>query len=185
MTDIVITLERADPITLTLDQSGQSLTLESGADQIELVMGSGWRGLSAYAVALANGFEGTEEEWLASLAARAAANLQSTGTAATALGGHRAVRLAADGVRYADKDSSAAACVGITTGAVSLGAEVTFVTAGNMEEGSWTWSLGPVYLGADGLLTQTPPSSGVVLQVAYALSATVLNVAIRQPIQLI
>lgn len=42
-------------------------TLKQGAKDINASVGQVLRGYSAYEVAVQNGFEGTEEEWLASL----------------------------------------------------------------------------------------------------------------------
>ena len=68
---------------------------------------------------------------------------------------------------------------GVTTGAASEDATVTIMANGEMTEGSWSWSPGPVWLGTSGTLTQTPPSSGSVVRVGTALGATTLFVEPR------
>lgn len=118
---------------------------------------------------------------IASLTARANA-LVATGTAGEVLGGHRVVRFDSSGlVWYADKDSAALGphAVGITTGAVSLGAIATVTLTGKVVEGSWAWAAGPVWLGDDGQMTQTPPTTGVLVQIGLAINATTLQVAPR------
>lgn len=118
---------------------------------------------------------------IASLTARANA-LVATGVAGEALSGHRVVRFDSSGiVWYADKDSAGTAphAVGITTGAVSLGALATVTLCGKVVEGFWTWVAGPVWLGDDGQMTQTPPISGALVQVGVAINSTTLQVAPR------
>jgi hypothetical protein len=45
----------------------------------------------------------------------------------------------------------------------------------------WSWSVGPVYLGLGGLLTQTRPTSGYVVRIGYAISATSVFIAVSTP----
>jgi hypothetical protein len=108
-------------------------------------------------------------------------------TAATTLSGHRVVKALDNGqVNYADNTLADALTVcGITTGAVIGGAVATVQASGSLTEPSWTWVAGPVYLAANGNLTQSVPVSGVVLQVGVALSATELFIDIKTPIALI
>jgi hypothetical protein len=109
-----------------------------------------------------------------------AANNSIEVTAGEALGGDRAVFVStADGkAYYADK--SAAACrtlCGLTTGAAALGALVTVQTDGVVENIAWAWAgTDPVFLGATGLLSQTPPASGYVMQVGVPVGSTKLRI---------
>lgn len=111
-----------------------------------------------------------------------------TGTAGEILSGHRVVtRDAADGIVYASNDDSAflSAPLWLTTGAALVGAEVTVLVLGTFEEPTWSWTPGgPLYLGANGQLTQTPPTAagGAVFlaQVGVATSATTVFID-RQP----
>lgn len=60
----------ADDITIILEEATEALTLTLTEDAIDLTVSDaaqGVAGLSAYAVAVVNGYVGTEEEWLASL----------------------------------------------------------------------------------------------------------------------
>jgi hypothetical protein len=99
------------------------------------------------------------------------------------LGGNRAVL--ASGT-YADNSTLATALiVGVTTGAASSGAVATVQTSGEMTEVSWTWDISkPVYLGSAGLLTQTVPAAGVIVEIGKPTAATKLLIQIQPPIQL-
>lgn len=99
--------------------------------------------------------------------------------AAMPLGGQRAVTGA--GV-YADQ-ATIDGLLGITLEAATTGAAVRVRGAGTIDEPSWSWTPNvPIYVGASGVLTQTPPA-GIVRRVAFALSATRIVVDIFPPIQ--
>jgi hypothetical protein len=105
--------------------------------------------------------------------------------AAAALGGHRAVYAAGGGT--VDHASSANAAhlgkvVGITIGAATMGALAEVATSGEMTEPSFTFVPGPVYFNSSGVLTQTPPVTGFLQQVAVAVSATKIIVGLGMPI---
>lgn len=105
--------------------------------------------------------------------------------ASAALGGHRAVRMEAGDLVYADKDEVADAnlVLGVTQGASSAGAEATVQTWGLMEESSWTWTPDlPIFVSNAGVLTQTPPSTGFSLIIAVAVSATSIYLGVKMPI---
>jgi hypothetical protein len=98
-----------------------------------------------------------------------------------ALGGHRVVKgLASGNAAYASSDVSGdnALILGITEHAADADAEVSVRYQGDMEEGSWNWSPGPVFCGVNGVLTQTPPSTGFVCQVGVSDKPTRINVNI-------
>lgn len=102
------------------------------------------------------------------------------------IGGHRAVVLNSnEEAIYADYSNldHAFKVLGITTGAASAGADATIQPFGEIAEPSWNWALDqPVYLGANGQLTQTPPSSGFLLVVGFPISPTKLYVEIGESI---
>jgi hypothetical protein len=110
------------------------------------------------------------------------AELRRNGVAAVALSGHRVVMPQVNGqLNYASNDNVAhlAAPLWITTGAASPGSPVDVLITGLMVEPSWSWTPGPVYLGANGQLTQTPPAAPGALflaQVGTATSPTTLFV---------
>lgn len=100
-----------------------------------------------------------------------------TAPAGETLSGHRVVQLI-DGQAYycdADNPDHAGTAIGLTTGAALIGDEATIQTLGNLIEPSWSWTPGPVYLGSQGQLTQTP--AGMFLQqIGVALSTTSINI---------
>lgn len=104
---------------------------------------------------------------------------ERTVVASEALGGHRAVTV--DG-RHAES-ASANILAGITTSAVAVGGSVVVVSAGRISESSWSWAPdAPIFLGPAGTLTQTPPSSGLIRRVAWAITPTQINVDFMPPI---
>lgn len=98
--------------------------------------------------------------------------------AGAAISGHRALMvLPAGGVAHADPSLAGFEFVGISTGAAAAGAQVQVVESGVITEPSWAWTPAlPIYVAPSGNLTQTPPSSGTLQQVAVALSATAILV---------
>lgn len=103
------------------------------------------------------------------------AELKRSGIAAVTLSGHRVVTPQADGqLNYASNDNIAhlTAPLWITTGAVTPGSPVDVLMFGVMIEPSWSWTPGPVYLGANGVLTQTPPAAPGALFLAQVGTAT-------------
>lgn len=108
--------------------------------------------------------------------------------AGEAIGGHRCVVVGSDGkVYYASQQelTHMNKVLGITTGAVAMGANATIRAFGEMTEPSWNWTLDkPIFLGLNGLLTQTPPTTGFSLIIAFPTSATKIFVEIKDPILL-
>lgn len=95
--------------------------------------------------------------------------------ASTPLGGHRAVKIEGGSALYASNDEmSAPLVVGLTLGAVLAGDFAQILFHGEVDEPTWSWNPGPIFLGLEGQLTQTPPLSGHLIQVGTALSATTL-----------
>jgi hypothetical protein len=107
-----------------------------------------------------------------------------TKTAAEAVSGHRAVKAVGDQVAYASADvaGDAELVLGVTVGAAIAGAPATVQTVGEMVEGSWAWTVGPVFLGLNGLLTQTPPAAAFVRQIGVAVASDRLLIDLRPPI---
>lgn len=98
------------------------------------------------------------------------------------LSGHRAVAYdAGGGIVYAEPGDQVA---GVIPGAVMAGGTTNVLDGGILEEPSWTWTVGPVYLGAAGTLTQTEPTTGVWQMVGEAVSATRLAIQIGVAIDL-
>lgn len=103
-----------------------------------------------------------------------------------AIGGHRIVKITPTGCDYADSStiSDLGKVIGMTQSAFSMGELVTIFTQTTITEPSWNWTLGPVYLSTNGLLTQTAPTVGFLQQIGTALSPTELLLSFQQPIAL-
>lgn len=117
-----------------------------------------------------------------------ASNEQVAYVAAETLSGHLAVALNDDGeLIKADNTNSdhIGRVIGVTTQAISLGATGYVQTYGALTEPTWTWTMGtPVYLSTNGVLTQTPPSTGFSIRIGIPEDTTTLFVRIGEPIQL-
>jgi hypothetical protein len=102
------------------------------------------------------------------------------------LSGHRAVRaVAAGAVAYASSSApqDANLVLGITTGAAMNGTVAAVQVSGEMTEPSWNWVVSaPIFLGADGVLTQTPAVSGFSIVLAVAIKSDTIVIGIKQPI---
>ena len=114
----------------------------------------------------------------------------ATFTAAEDLGGHRLVVLDSSGqAAYADQTNlyHAGRVLGLTTGSAVSGAVATIQTFGEISESSWNWNpvLARVFLSTNGLLTQTPPTSGFLCVVGFPISATRLFIDVQPPVQLL
>lgn len=108
--------------------------------------------------------------------------------AGQALSGHRVVTFDSSGLAvYADNAtaSHAWASVGVTTAAAASGSVVEVAVTGEIIEPSWSWAPGlPVFVGANGALTQTAPqAAGVFCRViGAAKNATSLLVGAQIPV---
>lgn len=115
------------------------------------------------------------------------AGVSNTLVAQQPLGGHRIVIAAGlNGADHADATDPAhfGRVVGITTGAAAALAEVTVQSAGPIDEASWSWVPdADIWLGTNGLMTQTPPSSAAFVQrVGFALTPTRIWVDLSEPV---
>lgn len=84
----------------------------------------------------------------------------------------------------ADDESHAELVLGLTLTSSDQGASVAVMRAGAVDDLTWSWTPGQVWLGEDGNLTQTPPAAGVDLSVGTAVSATRLILNLQQPLYL-
>lgn len=107
-------------------------------------------------------------------------------TAGASLSGHRMVYLdSSELLQYAENTtpSHAERVLGMTTGAITSGASGPVLREGEITEPSWNWTIGsPIFLGVNGLLTQTRPtaSGSFVLQVAFPVTSTKVFIDIKQ-----
>lgn len=107
-----------------------------------------------------------------------------TAEAGANLSALRAIRVA-NGLAYVcdGTDSShAGRCIGINTGAALLGDDVTIQTAGLLTEPTWTLADGPVFVGANGTLTQSLVGLAFVHQIGIATSPTSIDINPQLPI---
>ncbi|SDJ61660.1 hypothetical protein [Pseudomonas indica] len=74
--------------------------------------------------------------------------------------------------------------LGITLTAADPGIPVNVQRTGVIEDNSWTWTPGPVWLGTNGDLTQIPPADGYDVLLGAAMSATRITLDLQPPIQL-
>ena len=108
--------------------------------------------------------------------------------ASTAISGHRVVTLTASGQAAYSSNliaGDAFKVLGVTLGAASLGSIVQVKPFGTISEPSWNWVVDqPVYLGVDGVLTQTMPTapSKFIVVIGVASSTTSLFVNVMPPI---
>jgi hypothetical protein len=100
------------------------------------------------------------------------------------LGGQRIITSKSGDAFYSDPsvEIDGGKVVGLTTTATNLNDPCFIQTSGLMEDVTWTWTEGPVYNGANGVLTQTAPLTGFVLQVGIALTGTTILINIQQSI---
>lgn len=107
--------------------------------------------------------------------------------AGEALGGQRVV-VARNGKAFhasAADLGHADLVLGVTTGAAVSGASVEVLAQGEMTEAAWAWTLNtPIFLGTNGLMTQTPPASGVWVVVAVPITPTRIAIGIKNSVLL-
>lgn len=74
--------------------------------------------------------------------------------------------------------------LGVTLTAAETGASINVQRSGAIDDASWSWQPGRVWLGAAGALTQTPPVDGFAVLIGAAVSATRITLNIQDAIQL-
>jgi hypothetical protein len=106
--------------------------------------------------------------------------------AAETISGHKVVAANGSGLAVLASPASALALsvIGVATGAAQMGAPCTILTTGEMQEPTWAFTPGQVWLGANGSLTQTPPSSGFIVCIGVATGPTRLILGPRLVAQL-
>lgn len=99
----------------------------------------------------------------------------------------RVMYTGATGPAVADKDvlTQQDKILGVTiTSAAAAGEEVSVVTEGKIDDPSFSFTPGAIWLGNAGVLTQVKPTSGLLVQIAVAITATKINVNIGMAIKL-
>lgn len=107
--------------------------------------------------------------------------------AAENVGGHRIVTIDSVGnILHADSDLilDGKKAIGMTTQSALAGSQCIIAISGDeVTEPSWAWDTSkPIYLGDNGVMTQTAPTVGFVLIVGVVLSPTSIRVRIEMPI---
>ena len=74
--------------------------------------------------------------------------------------------------------------LGITLTAATAGEPVNVQRSGVLDDAGWAWTPGRVWLGADGRLTQTPPTDGFDVLIGAATSATRITLNLTETIEL-
>lgn len=74
--------------------------------------------------------------------------------------------------------------LGITVSSALAGAEVVIQRDGTLDDASWSWSTGVVYVGAAGALTQVAPTAGWELVVGASPSPQRINLDFDEPVLL-
>lgn len=108
------------------------------------------------------------------------------------IGGHRALVFAQTGeLAYADSKTAShiGRVIGISLNAASPGFEVSIAFQGDVEEPSWSWVPDkPIWVGADGALTQIEPSveNGDAFSqvIGFAWTPTKVFIRIQPPLSL-
>lgn len=96
---------------------------------------------------------------------------------------HRAMAVLDSGELQYAQLSAPEKYVGLSLNAVAGAGELVVVQFRDVvEELSWNWMVGPVFLGVNGILTQTPPTSGCVMEIGSAISATKILLERESPI---
>lgn len=74
--------------------------------------------------------------------------------------------------------------LGLSVTAGAPGALISVQRSGTIDQLAWTWTEGLVFLGPNGVLTQTPPTTGWELVVGFASSPTRLTLDFDEPVLL-
>lgn len=74
--------------------------------------------------------------------------------------------------------------IGISTTSAQVGGTINVVKGGVIEDSSLYLDLGPIWLGPDGTLVQTPPVDGFDVFLGSAVSANRIVLNIQEPINL-
>ena len=99
----------------------------------------------------------------------------------------RVVRRESDGLGYivsSDTVGDAHTVIGVSTQTVTLGGTFNYVARGELQDANLSLVDGAVYVGVDGVLTQTPPTTGFVLKVGHAVNSDTLFVDVGVPVEL-
>ncbi len=104
-------------------------------------------------------------------------------TATETISAYTAVSAAVSGVRWADSADVTKPAIGIASAGALTNAPVPVQYAGPLTYNGWNWALGvPVFVGPNGVLTQTQPTSGYIQAVGMPLSPTTLLIDLEEAV---
>ena len=108
----------------------------------------------------------------------------------SSIGGHRVVVLNGADLAYASNTdlTHANKILGVTLNAGNSGDTISIVNNGEVIEPTWNWTSNlPIFLGTNGLLTQTPPANPAVFSqiIGFPTNATTMFVHLREPLLII
>jgi hypothetical protein len=101
-----------------------------------------------------------------------------TPPATSILSGQRVVRSFGDHIDYANPGDGPHVKLWLTSGAISIGAVQLgdLITSGAVQSDVWSWTEGsPIYLGADGVLTQSTLDLIVVRVIAWPIDSQTIS----------
>lgn len=99
--------------------------------------------------------------------------------------GHRVVSLSGTKVKNADvyDINTVFSILGIATNAATDGGIVNVLHSGELTEPTWNWIAGQkIYCGEDGVLSASPPTTGICMIVATAMTSIKIFIKIQTPI---
>lgn len=74
--------------------------------------------------------------------------------------------------------------LGISLTSAMAGEQLNIQRSGVIDDAGWAWAPGRIWLGADGALTQIPPTGGFDVLIGSAMSATRITLNLSEPIDL-
>lgn len=74
--------------------------------------------------------------------------------------------------------------LGLALTAAPAGNATNIQLIGAVDDAAWSWTPGPIWLGINGALTQTPPASGFDVRLGAAVSATRVILNIEEAVRL-
>ena len=74
--------------------------------------------------------------------------------------------------------------LGISFTSATAGQLLSVQRSGVMDDSGWSWIPGPVWLGSNGTLTQSPPATGYDVRIGAAVSATRITLNLQDAIEL-
>lgn len=104
--------------------------------------------------------------------------LSATAVTARALSGHRVVTMTPGGLDYASSDDigHATAVLWLTVNSWDADVPADVITRGVVEEGSWAFADGPLFLGLNGMLSSTIPGGALFSRiVAGVVDSTTID----------